>query len=115
MQGFQWMRAKMAHLRSVNPPTEKGPYKTMEQQYREKRFMLDAEGYQLPAGLTIPERQEVRWNIVLLPGSMGNDVDGNYPEMQMKPHMYADLARQLAERGHAVLRYAKHGPGTGAG
>jgi pimeloyl-ACP methyl ester carboxylesterase len=27
--------------------------------------------------------------------------------------MYADLARQLAELGHAVLRYAKHGPGTG--
>jgi hypothetical protein len=27
--------------------------------------------------------------------------------------MYADLARQLAGLGHAVLRYAKQGPGTG--
>lgn len=86
----------------------------MQQQYREKSFLLEAEGYQLPAALTIPMEQEVRWSIVLIPGSMGNDVDGNYPEMQMHPHMYADLARQLAERGHAVLRYAKRGPGTGA-
>lgn len=85
----------------------------MEQQYREERFLLEAEGYQFPAVLTLPEGQRVRWSVVLVPGSMGNDVDGNYPEMHMNPHMYADLARQLAARGHAVLRYAKHGPGTG--
>lgn len=85
----------------------------MEQQYREELFLFEAEGYQLPAALTLPEGQEVRWRVVLIPGSMGNDVDGNYPEMHMHPHMYADLARQLAGRGHAVLRYAKHGPGTG--
>ena len=86
----------------------------MEQQYREERFMLEAEGYQLPAALTVPEGQVVRWSIVLIPGSMGSDVDGNYPGMHMNPHMYADLARQLAERGHAVLRYAKRGYGTGS-
>src|SRR5437016_698678 len=91
----------------------KGQYKHMEQQYQEERFMLEAEGYQLPAALTVPEGQVVRWSVVLIPGSMGSDVDGNYPEMHMNPHMYADLARQLAELGHAVLRYAKHGPGTG--
>src|SRR5439155_23285195 len=85
----------------------------MKQQYREESFMLEAEGYQLPAALTLPEGQEVRWSVVLIPGSMGSDVDGNYPEMHMHPHMYADLARQLAGRGYAVLRYAKHGPGTG--
>ena len=86
----------------------------MEQQYREERFMFETEGYQLPAALTVPEGQEIRWSVVLIPGSMGSDVDGNYPEMHMNPHMYADLARQLAERGHAVLRYAKHGSGTGS-
>ncbi len=86
----------------------------MEQRYREERFPLEAEGYQLPAALTLPVGQHINWAIVLVPGSMGNDVDGNYPEMHMNPHMYADLARQLAERGHAVLRYAKHGPGTGS-
>jgi uncharacterized protein len=92
----------------------KGMQKMMEQQYREERFVLEAEGYQFPAALTLPEGQAVGWSVVLLPGSMGNDVDGNYPGMHMDPHMYADLARQLAGRGHAVLRYAKYGPGTGA-
>jgi pimeloyl-ACP methyl ester carboxylesterase len=85
----------------------------MEQHYREEHLLFEAEGCQIPAALTVPEGQEVRWSIVLIPGSMGNDVDGNYPEMHMTPHMYADLSRQLAEQGHAILRYAKKGPGTG--
>ena len=76
----------------------------MHQQYREEHVLLEAEGYHIPAALTLPEGQDVRWRIVLVPGSMGNDIDGNYPQMQMKPHMYADLARQLAEQGHAVFR-----------
>jgi hypothetical protein len=87
--------------------------KNMEQHYREERFIFEAEGYQIPAALTLPAEREVRWGIVLIPGSMGNDVDGNYPEMHMNPHMYADLAQQLAIQGHAVLRYAKNGSGTG--
>src|SRR5205823_1092953 len=40
--------------------------------------------------------------------------DGNYPSANMNPHMYADLGRQLAQRGHSVLRYAKVGPDTGS-
>ncbi len=86
----------------------------MAQNYREERFMLEAEGAQLPAALTLPEGQEVKWSIVLIPGSMANDVDGNYPSAGMNPHTYADLGRQLAQRGHAVLRYAKVGPDTGS-
>lgn len=86
----------------------------MDQFYQEEYLMLEAEGYRLPAALTLPQGQEVKWRIVLLPGSMSNDVDGNYPGTPMKPHMYADMARQLAERGHVVLRYAKYGAGTGA-
>ncbi len=85
----------------------------MEQQYREEHFLLEAEEYRIPAALTLPQGQEVKWSIVLLPGSMSNDLDGNYPGTPIKPHMYADLARQLAEQGHAVLRYAKHGQDTG--
>lgn len=68
----------------------------------------------LPAALTLPEGQEPRWGIVLIPGSMASDVDGNYPSAGMNPHTYADLGRQLAKRGHAVLRYAKYGSDTGA-
>ncbi len=85
----------------------------MHQRYREEHVLLEAEGYHIPAALTVPKEQSVKWRIVLVPGSMSNDEDGNYPQMQMKPHMYADLARQLAELGHAVLRYAKDGSGTG--
>lgn len=85
----------------------------MQQQYREQHLTFEAEGYQIPAALTLPEGQDIKWRIVLIPGSMGNDVDGNYPDMHMNPHMYADLARQLAARGHVVLRYAKRGLGTG--
>ena len=86
----------------------------MEQGYREERVTLLAEGAELPAALTLPVGQEVQWRIVLIPGSMANDVDGNYPGTNMNPHLYADLARQLAQRGHAVLRYAKLSPETGA-
>lgn len=86
----------------------------MEQPYQEEHFLLEAEGYRLPAALTLPPGQTVKWSILLLPGSMSNDVDGNYPGTPMQPHMYADLARQLAGQGHAVLRYAKYGEGTGA-
>jgi uncharacterized protein len=82
--------------------------------YKEERFSLEAEGMQLPAALTLPEDGEAAWSIVLIPGSMANDVDGNYPSANMHPHMYADLGRQLAQRGHAVLRYARFGPDTGA-
>ncbi|TME63456.1 MAG: hypothetical protein E6I59_08090 [Chloroflexi bacterium] len=39
----------------------------MAQNYREERFMLEAEGAQLPAALTLPEGQEVKWSIVNVP------------------------------------------------
>jgi len=86
----------------------------MDQEYKEERFMLEAEGMLLPAALALPESGDVRWGIVIIPGSMSSDVDGNYPGTPTNPHMYADLAQQLARRGHAVLRYAKAGDGTGS-
>jgi len=52
--------------------------------------------------------------VLIVPGSLFSDVDGNYPTMNMRPHAYADLARQLSARGFAVLRMAKIGPGTGS-
>ena len=86
----------------------------MPQTYKETHLILEAEGTQFPTALTLPEEQAIKWAIVLIPGSMFNDVDGNYPSANMHPHMYADLARQLAQRGHAVLRYAKAGSDTGS-
>ena len=86
----------------------------MPHTYNETHLTLEAEGTQFPAALTLPEGQVPKWAIVLIPGSMSNDVDGNYPSANMHPHMYADLARQLAQHGHAVLRYAKAGSDTGS-
>lgn len=69
-------------------------------------------GVEVPYRITMPEHP--RGAILLVPGSLGSDVDGNYPSMGLAPHAYADLARQLAERGYVVLRMAKIGPGTGS-
>ncbi|WP_341710774.1 alpha/beta fold hydrolase [Erythrobacter sp.] len=71
------------------------------------------------AGVEVPCRisqasGQVRGLVLLLPGSLYSDVDGNYPSMNMRPHAYADLARQLSDRGFTVLRMAKIGPGTGS-
>lgn len=52
--------------------------------------------------------------VLIVPGSLFSDVDGNYPTMNMRPHAYADLAMHLSARGFAVLRMAKIGPGTGS-
>jgi uncharacterized protein len=55
-----------------------------------------------------------RGAMLLVPGSLYSDVEGNCPSINMRLHAYADLARQLGERGFAVLRMAKIGPGTGS-
>jgi pimeloyl-ACP methyl ester carboxylesterase len=78
----------------------------------EEHLTLLAEGAEIPAAITRPRGHMPDWSVVILPGSMFSDVDGNYPGA--RPNMYADLAWQLAERGLAVLRYAKVGPGTGS-
>lgn len=69
-------------------------------------------GVEVPYRITMPRYP--RGAILLVPGSLGSDVDGNYPMMGLAPHAYADLAQQLGERGYAVLRMAKIGPGTGS-
>lgn len=69
-------------------------------------------GVEVPYRITMPEHP--RGAILLIPGSLGSDVDGNYATMGLSPHAYADLAHQLGARGYAVLRMAKVGPGTGS-
>jgi len=76
---------------------------------------LDVGGYRIPTALTLPEgAQSLESAILLVPGSLFSDVNGDYPAWQIFPHVFAHLARQLSERGHAVLRFAKLGPGTGS-
>lgn len=81
----------------------------------EKTLNLEFNGIRLPAILTLPQGKAApKWGLVLVPGSFFNDVDGNYRKedgnpFDARPHMYSDLAHQLAEEGMAVLRYARAG------
>lgn|SRR6185312_13353166 len=85
----------------------------MHSDFLETPLTLEVDGLRFPARLTVPAAGDPASAILLIPGSLFIDVDGDYPSWNVHPHMYADLARQLAARGHAVLRYAKPGPGTG--
>ncbi len=80
---------------------------------REQPLEVLATGFAIPARITLPAGAP-KGAILLLPGSLFSDVDGDYPSMGMKPHVYADLAGQLAAEGWASLRMAKIGPGTGS-
>jgi pimeloyl-ACP methyl ester carboxylesterase len=79
---------------------------------------LEVSGWSIPAALTLPasaNRDDVLASAILLvPGSLFSDVNGDYPTWSSFPHVYAHLARQLSARGHAVYRFAKLGPGTGS-
>jgi hypothetical protein len=74
---------------------------------------LTVMGVSIPGRLTRAEGR-ARAAVLLLPGSLYADVDGNYPMWNARPHTNRDIAEQLAERGIAVLRQAKIGPGTGS-
>jgi pimeloyl-ACP methyl ester carboxylesterase len=77
---------------------------------REDRFTFEAGGQAIQAALTLPKETTPEWGVVIVPGSGPTDVDGNYPDDPMwpgKPHVYADLGRQLAAQGLAALRYGR--------
>src|SRR5215467_9076203 len=89
---------------------------TNDTSYVEHSALLRVSGWEIPAALTLPARREpeLASAILLIPGSLYSDVNGDYPTWNSFPHVYAHLARQLAARGHAVYRFAKLGPGTGS-
>src|SRR5881275_2654663 len=87
--------------------------------YVEHASTFDVSGWRIPAALTLPTESgdhdaPPASAILLIPGSLFSDVNGDYPTWNSFPHVYAHLARQLSARGHAVLRFAKLGPGTGS-
>ena len=75
---------------------------------------LAAGGYAIPARLSLPGALPPHGAVLLVPGSLFADVNGDFPAWNVFPHVYAHLARQMAERGLAVYRFAKLGPGTGS-
>ena len=90
--------------------------------YIEHPCTLAAFGWEIPAALTLPAGQAVHAvqgavvpsAILLIPGSLFADVNGDFPTWSSFPHVYAHLAHQLSALGHAVYRFAKLGPGTGS-
>ena len=86
--------------------------------YSEIPATIRVPGWEIPAALTLPSSLEpgelLRSAILLVPGSLFSDVNGDYPSWNVFPHVYAHLAHQLSALGHAVLRFAKLGPGTGS-
>jgi uncharacterized protein len=83
-------------------------------EYTEKHFMMEVSGMEIPAALALPAEGQPNWGLVLVPGSFYNDIDGNYSQkdgnpFEAHPNAYAQLSRQLAGRGVAVLRFARSG------
>lgn len=74
---------------------------------------LSVPGYDVPAALTLPDGP-VAGAVLLVPGSLFSDVDGNFPTWNSFPRVYGHLAEGLATRGLAALRFAKLGPGSGS-
>ncbi len=70
-------------------------------------------GVEIACRLCVPPAP-LRGAVLILPGSLYSDADGDFPAMNLKPHAYRDLAEQLAAQGLASLRMAKIGPGTGS-
>lgn len=70
-------------------------------------------GYRVPAMLSLPAGHPVG-GVLLVPGSLYSDVNGDYPAWNAFPHTSGHIARQMARRGLVVYRFAKLGPGTGS-
>lgn len=80
----------------------------------ETPLTLRVSGYDIPAMLSLPASGPPIGGVLLVPGSLYSDVNGDYPAWNVFPRASAFLAQQMAERGLAVYRFAKLGPGTGS-
>ncbi len=79
----------------------------------EQDATLEVDGVRIPGMLARPDGP-ARAAILLLPGSLFSNVDGDYPTWNARPHTLRDLAHQFAARSMISMRQAKIGPGTGS-
>lgn len=79
----------------------------------EEDASLVIDGVRIPGRIAKPAGA-VRAAVLILPGSLFADADGDFPAWNVRPHVYRDLAHQLAAHGVASMRQAKIGPGTGS-
>ncbi|MGH7654758.1 MAG: hypothetical protein ACREN6_08850 [Gemmatimonadaceae bacterium] len=64
-------------------------------------LILMVPGYDIPAALELPDG-DLAGAVLLIPGSLFSNVDGDYPSWNIFPRSSAYLAEQMAERGLAV-------------
>lgn len=74
---------------------------------------LVVDGVRIPGRIAKPPGAP-RASVLILPGSLFSDADGDYPTWNVRPHVYRDFAQQLSAMGIASMRQAKIGPGTGS-
>lgn len=79
----------------------------------EQDATLEVDGVRIPGRIARPDGV-ARAAVLLLPGSLFSDVDGDYPAWNAHPHTLRDLAQHFAARGVVSMRQAKIGPGTGS-
>jgi pimeloyl-ACP methyl ester carboxylesterase len=108
------MAALAAEVLLGFPMSSRAEERNMEQPVTEKPVVLMANGTRIPAVISLTADGHADWGVVIVPGSFLNDIDGNYSPrdgnpFSARPHTYKDLARQLARRGCAALRYARAG------
>lgn len=81
---------------------------------KEDRFIVTMDSLRIPVALTSPVVGVIKAAILIVPGALFSDVDGNYPQWGKNPGFYAQIAHDLAKLGYKTLRYAKHGQKMGA-
>src|SRR5512146_626536 len=69
----------------------------------EEDATLEVDGVRIPGRIARGEAP-ARAAILLLPGSLFSDVDGDYPTWGAHPHTLRDLAHQFAALGIASMR-----------
>jgi hypothetical protein len=69
-------------------------------------------GIRFPARLTRPAGTPVG-AVLIVPGSLNSDVDGNYVTWNVRSNVYADLARQLAPSAGSCCATPRPGPAPG--
>lgn len=79
----------------------------------EQDATLTVDGVRIPGRIARPAGV-ARASVLILPGSLFADADGDFPAWNVRPHVYRDLAHQLAALGVSSMRQAKIGPGTGS-
>jgi alpha-beta hydrolase superfamily lysophospholipase len=89
------------------------PTLAQETTMTEEDASLVVDGVRIPGRIAKPAGA-AKASVLILPGSLFVDADGDFPAWNVRPHVYRDLAHQLAALGIASMRQAKIGPGTGS-